>query len=141
MIIDDFICKGCDIAIRDYERSIGDPLPDCPECNQRMEKDWSVCNVGVGNRGQPVNARLCNDGETINRFFAKDDPLCAIEVGLKHDNHSGTRTFTPEQAQFYREKIKKDDSPRLRQEILDVRQKNKSDKDYARKIKHKQLGV
>lgn len=126
MKIDDFICGLCG---REYNNVDKDSdIPFC--CDRPVEKNWAHCNVRALNRGEPVNARLCNDGVTINKFSAKDDPLCAIEVGLRSDNHSGTRSFSPEQARFYREKIQKEDSHKLRQEILDVRDRNLAEKKY-----------
>jgi len=138
MHIDDYVCQGCKrVVVSNYEKnSWQDPNPLCPVCGDRMEKDWANCKIGLMNRGQPVNSRLCNDGETINKHFAADDPLTAIEVGLKSDNGSGLKTFSSEQARHYREKIQKgEDSVKLRQEILDVRATNEATKKANRKSK------
>lgn len=135
MRIDDMICSVCKTEYDNVDKD--EPLPSC--CGLPVEKNWSRCNCRVANRGQPINARLCNDGETINRFCAKDDPLTAIEVGLKRDNHSGIRTFSKEQADYYRAKIQREDSPKLRQEILDVRAKNESEKKKNFRSKEKVL--
>jgi len=137
-MLDDFICD-CGHELRNYEKTAGE-FPLCAMCQQPMKKDWAVCRTGLANGGQPTNARLRNDGTTINSFGAKDDPLCKIEMGLQSNNFSGLRTFTPEQARYYREKAcKGEDSANLRKEILDVRAKNESEKKHNRKVNTSKL--
>jgi len=135
VIIDDYVCELCNREYNNIDKC--SDIPFC--CGQPTVKNWAHCNVRALNRGEPVNARLCNDGTTVNRFHAKDDPLTAIEVGLKSDNHSGTRTFSKEQAAYYRAKVQKEDSPRLRQEILDVRDKNLAERKYNKQKKSTSL--
>lgn len=125
MIIDDFICSVCGKEYNDLEK--GDKIHKCL-CGAILEKNWRHCNCGIANRGQPTNARLCNDGSTINRHFAKDDPVCKIELGLQRDNFSGIKSFSPEQSREFRERLSREDSPRLRQQILDTRDRNLSEK-------------
>ncbi len=124
MIIDDFICSNCNKEYNNIDKDEG--IPKC-DCGGVLEKNWAHCNCRIANRGQPTNARLCNDGSTVNRFCAKDDPLTRIEIGLQRDNHSGIRSFSPEQAREFRERANREDSPRLRQEILDTRERNLSE--------------
>lgn len=138
-IVDDFICPECKWELNNIDKE-KTPKPVCEKCGAVMGKNWANCRASPINRGEPTNARLCNDGRTINRFFAKDDPLCQIEMGLKRDGFSGLRTFSNEQAKYFREKAQKgEDSTKLRQEILDTRARNESEKKY--KKNSKLLGV
>ena len=125
MLIDDFRCEICGKEFNFVDKH-EEPIPVC--CGQETIKNWAHCNVRAMNRGEPVNARYTNCGTYLNKFSSRDDPLCQIEVGLKADNHSGIRSFTPEQAKEYRERVAREDSPKLRQEILDVRDRNLSEK-------------
>lgn len=125
-IIDDFICAECKYEENNFDKMEGTPV--CPNCHTEMIKNWSHCRTGLVNGGIPVNSRYCTDNKTLNKFSAKDDPLCQIEMGLKSDNHSGTRTFTPEQAKEFRERAAVEDSPKLRQQVLDARDRNLSER-------------
>lgn len=125
MKIDDFICPKCKTEYNNIDKD-NEEIPLC--CGVIVEKNWAHCNTHVGNGGQAINSRLCNDNQTINKHFALDDPLCKVELGLQKDHNSGMRTFTPEQAKYFREKAAKDDSVQLRQEILDTRSKNRSER-------------
>lgn len=131
------------------------PINDyrCETCGQEYIDEFkqpSICVCGAGTIvmstqwcdrrvGKTDNTNYCTDGVTINKFQAKHDPLCQIEVGLRGDNGTSLRTFTKEQQQHYAERMRREDSPRLRQEMLDVRSRNESEKKLKRIERSKKL--
>lgn len=122
MKIDDYKCAFCGKVHEDCWE-----VPEtCGACGHHvMEKNWQSCKVGLV---WGKSNRYGTDGKTLFHHGALDDPLTKIEMGLKSDDGSGIRTFNEDQAKYFREKaLKGEDSPQLRKEILDVRDKNRSE--------------
>jgi hypothetical protein len=105
----------------------------CPECNGLMEityEHWTENDLAIPNHGRCKNELTDHDGKR-KMFKASEDPVCSIELGLIDDPASrGLRTFTPEQAQHFRNRLirDKDDSPTMRREILRARADNEKAK-------------
>lgn len=113
-VLHDYICNKCGSIFIDY---IYPPQCCGEECSITYAY-WRKLGVGSGDEH-------FKDGY-LNKAWASDDPLCKIELGLQDKiGDSRYRTFSKEQAAYYREKMRRDgDSHKLRKEILDAREEN-----------------
>ena len=84
-------------------------------------------DVQVMNHGRPTQELTDRHGYR-RKFAALDDPLCQIDLGVHQDQSSnGIRAFPEELSREFRDRITRDgDSPKLRDDMLSVRQSLKS---------------
>lgn len=103
-----------DVTERPTECECGDPDFAVSYCF------WSKFNEV---REFKSESDLTDDKGFRRLFTATEDPTCMIEMGLLEGN--GIKTFHPEQVREYQERLVKDgDTPRLRKQILQERQRN-----------------
>jgi RNA polymerase subunit RPABC4/transcription elongation factor Spt4 len=115
MIFTSFVCEDCSCQFDDDIK-----VTECPECeSSNIRKDWSRYSVSY-----KVDRGMKDGHGTILQHGALDDPLTAIELGVK-ERSSSLRTCNDAQVADLRQKaLRGEDSARLRQEVLDIREKN-----------------
>lgn len=128
-VIHDYECQNCKRLYLD--RLACDKPETCEDCgSSEVEisyKGWiGRVRAGFLNNGRPVNERVHPDTGMMQCFGAADDPLTAIELGLRDGvGDDSMRTFTPDQqAEFAGRLFKDGDSKQLRESILTQRSRN-----------------
>jgi hypothetical protein len=130
MLTHDLKCTNCndfrsDVWMERGETKDGVHVQPCIHCGGTVK-------VYYGNWGHDF---LFNEGKGdsrtdkkgfIRRFGVMDDPLAKLEIGMhKRPQDKGMQTFTEDQVMTYRERLAVEgDSPKLREKILETRQKN-----------------
>lgn len=119
--IHDYKCKHCGEIVRN---SYGEPDEKCGCGHHEYEITYEQWHGKKFNSVREFKSEndLVDDKGFRRRFLAQEDPICAIELGLQEGK--GLQTFSPEQQKHYAYKMFKEDSPKLRREILREREKN-----------------
>ena len=105
MVIHDFVCGTCSLAMKDVAVPSGTAELQCPACNGGVMTvsyaGWDT--LSFANNGCSVDDKVCSDG-TRSMMGAGDSKLCKIELGLSNSlSDRSLRTFSPEQQREFRE--------------------------------------
>jgi len=117
----DLLCDNCndfrgDVWVNRGDTKDGIHVSPCEHCGGTVK-------IFYGNWEHDF---LFNEGLGDRKFGVMDDPLAKLEIGMhKRAQDRTMQTFSEDQVMTFRERLAVEgDSPKLREKILETRQKN-----------------